>query len=220
MIHIQKMQEPQSLTEYKKQAHAYYGGCNKADIRKNLLQEQGHLCAYCMRRIYDDEMKIEHWKPREGVDDSPQALDYRNTLGVCMGHIASDEAVREKNQGDTCDSSKGDETIDVNPLDASTLSTIYYKSSTGEIHATDSKVEKDLTVTLNLNSVKHQLPQNRRSTLNAAINEATRLFSGNQKWTRSNLEKIIRKYSETNKDGKKMEYAGIVLWYMNKKLRK
>lgn len=51
MIYIQKGKEPASLTAYKKQAHAYYDGCNKDDIRENLLREQGYLCAYCMRRI-------------------------------------------------------------------------------------------------------------------------------------------------------------------------
>ena len=32
MIYIQKGKEPASLTAYKKQAHAYYDGCNKDDI--------------------------------------------------------------------------------------------------------------------------------------------------------------------------------------------
>ena len=40
MIYIQKGKEPASLTAYKKQAHAYYDGCNKDDIRENLLREQ------------------------------------------------------------------------------------------------------------------------------------------------------------------------------------
>ena len=57
MIYIQKGKEPASLTAYKKQAHAYYDGCNKDDIRENLLREQGYLCAYCMRRIEKEKMK-------------------------------------------------------------------------------------------------------------------------------------------------------------------
>ena len=61
MIYIQKGKEPASLTAYKKQAHAYYDGCNKDDIRENLLREQGYLCAYCMRRIEKEKMKIQIW---------------------------------------------------------------------------------------------------------------------------------------------------------------
>ena len=37
----------------------------KDEIRKNLLEEQHYLCAYCMRRIEDNGRKtsIEHWYP-------------------------------------------------------------------------------------------------------------------------------------------------------------
>lgn len=35
MRYIEKHAEPDSLTAYKKQANAYYDGCNKADIREN-----------------------------------------------------------------------------------------------------------------------------------------------------------------------------------------
>lgn len=71
MRYIEKHAEPKSLAEYKKQKNAYYDGCNKADIRRRLLEDQGYLCAYCMRRISDESsvdggvppMKIEHWFP-------------------------------------------------------------------------------------------------------------------------------------------------------------
>lgn len=86
MIYIQKGKEPLSLTEYKKQPYAYYDGCNKDDIRSSLLREQGYLCAYCMRRINKEHMKIEHWRPEKVLTEA-QKLDYRNMLGVCEGHI-------------------------------------------------------------------------------------------------------------------------------------
>ena len=86
MIYIQKGKEPASLTAYKKQAHAYYDGCNKDDIRENLLREQGYLCAYCMRRIEKEKMKIEHWDPEDNLTEL-ERLDYSNMLGVCLGHM-------------------------------------------------------------------------------------------------------------------------------------
>lgn len=82
MIYIQKGNEPASLTEYKKQQYAYFDGCNKEDIREKLLEEQGDLCAYCMRRIDKDHMKIEHWYPEDKLSEH-ERLDYRNMLGVC-----------------------------------------------------------------------------------------------------------------------------------------
>ena len=45
MRYIKKGMEPRSLTKYKLQSNAYYDGCNKADIRKRLLEDQGYLCA-------------------------------------------------------------------------------------------------------------------------------------------------------------------------------
>ena len=52
MLYIKKGREPESLIKYRKKKFAYYDGYDrKDDIRKNLLIEQGFLCAYCMRRI-------------------------------------------------------------------------------------------------------------------------------------------------------------------------
>ena len=46
MIYIKKGNEPDSLTKYRKKKFAYYDGYkDKDDIRKNLLEEQGYLCA-------------------------------------------------------------------------------------------------------------------------------------------------------------------------------
>ena len=87
MIYIKKRKEPASLTKYKKQKFAYYDGYKeKDDLRKMLLKEQGYLCAYCMRRIDIEHMKIEHWFPENELSDI-ERLDYRNMLGSCEGHI-------------------------------------------------------------------------------------------------------------------------------------
>lgn len=59
MRYITKGREPSSLTQYKKQSGAYFDGVNKEDIRQALLEEQGYLCAYCMRRISAENMKID-----------------------------------------------------------------------------------------------------------------------------------------------------------------
>ena len=86
MIYIKKGNEPDSLTKYRKKKFAYYDGYkDKDDIRKNLLEEQGYLCAYCMRRIDKKRMKIEHWYPEEHLTDI-ECLNYQNMLGVCLGH--------------------------------------------------------------------------------------------------------------------------------------
>ena len=118
MRYIEKHAEPKSLAEYKKQVNAYYDGCNKADIRRRLLEDQGYLCAYCMRRISDESsvdggvppMKIEHWLPESQCSEL-QKLDFRNMLGVCMGNAGQPYSCT------TCDSHRKDKMLTINPLD-------------------------------------------------------------------------------------------------------
>jgi len=133
MIYIQKEKEPDSLTVYKKTKHAYFDGCNKDDIRDNLLREQGCLCAYCMRKINKSNMKIEHWKPEYGLSDYDR-LDYHNMLGVCAGHNEG-----QKGSEDTCDTHKGNKNITVDPRDKRTINKIKYRSKSGEIYSDDTE---------------------------------------------------------------------------------
>lgn len=212
MLYIQKKQEPASLTKYRKQKFAYFDGYpDKDDVREQLLEEQGHLCAYCMRRIDKDHMKIEHWYPEDRLNDI-ERLDYKNMLGACEGHIAG-----SKGADDTCDTHKGNDLIVVNPQDKVTLDKIEYRTATGEIFSEDEYIQKDLHITLNLNSEKHQLMRNRKDTLNAVISEMRKLQQ-NGNWSRKLIETMLSFYQGTDPNGKKKEYAGIVVWYLQKKL--
>ena len=212
MIYIKKGHEPASLTVYKKQKFAYYDGCDKDDIREKLLEEQGYICAYCMRRIDKKHMKIEHWYPEDRLSDV-QTLDYRNMLGCCEGHISGTDG-----DDDTCDTHKGNTVITVNPLDSTTLQSIQYRSASGEIYSTRDDIEKDLDKTLNLNSGCHMLKMNRKHLLNQVITELRRLQKSGT-WSRAVLEKVKAAYENKDAEGKKKEYAGIVIWYIDKKLK-
>ena len=212
MIYIEKKPEPKSLTKYKLQEHAYYDGCPKNDIRESLFKEQGHLCAYCMRRIEEAELvRIEHWKP-ESLLTEYEKLDYKNMLGVCLGHIEGTQG-----KDDTCDAHKGNTPITVNPLDEITLRSIYYDTKNGEIHSSNTKIDNDLDVVLNLNSLKHRLPNNRKTKLDEFLRLLTDKF-GKKDWTVSRLSKVLERYSALNEDGSKVEYLGIVSWYLNKRI--
>lgn len=170
MIYIKKGKEPASLTKYKKQKFAYYDGYKeKDDLRKMLLKEQGYLCAYCMRRIDIEHMKIEHWFPENELSDI-ERLDYRNMLGSCEGHIDGTNGKKD----DTCDSHKSGDKITVNPLDRSTLCSIKYNSD-GEIYSDNEIIEKDIDVVLNLNSEKHLLKLNRKSMLKQVREELCKM---------------------------------------------
>lgn len=214
MLFIQKKQEPASLTRYRKQKFAYYDGYpDKDDIRKQLLEEQGHLCAYCMRRIDKDHMKIEHWYPEDRLTDN-ERLDYRNMLGACEGHKKD-----TKGSDDTCDTHKGNALIVVNPLDKLTIDKIQYRTATGEIYSEDVDIQKDLDITLNLNSEKHHLKKDRKAFYDAAIREMSKLRQKGT-WNRKIVEDMMSFYQGTDAKGMKKEYAGIVVWYLQKKLNK
>lgn len=213
MIYIEKGKEPESLTAYKKQKHAYFDGYkNKDDVREKLLTEQGYLCAYCMRRIDMRHMKIEHWYPENDLTEQ-EAQDYRNMLGCCEGHIEG-----TRGSDDTCDTQKGNAHITINPLDQSTLQHIKYRSSSGEIYSDNAEIDKDLNDTLNLNSDMHMLMLNRKRLLNQVIKELSRMKKDGV-WSKNILKKVKQKYENKDASGMKKEYAGIVIWYIDKKLK-
>mgnify|MGYP000655252347 CR=1 FL=1 len=105
MILIKKFPAPSDLETLKKEAeeqglsdkdgYAKLRNPLKTQVRNLLMQEQGHLCAYCMRRIPDirileedvdlSDVYIEHWQARSAVGDTTEnkGLDYRNMLAVC-----------------------------------------------------------------------------------------------------------------------------------------
>ena len=70
MIFIQKQPAPPELEKLKKKAeeqglsdkegYNLLGNPLKRQVREALMQEQGHLCAYCMRRIPDERISEEH----------------------------------------------------------------------------------------------------------------------------------------------------------------
>lgn len=67
----------------------------RKDLKKSLLNEQGWVCGYCMQRISEDNMKIEHHCEQticNGENETTdRTLDYTNMLAVCMGDAGRKE---------------------------------------------------------------------------------------------------------------------------------
>ena len=120
MRYIRKGEEPESLTQYKKESNAYYDGyADKDDIRRNLMEDQGYLCGYCMRRLNDiSDVKIEHIVPQSTLkDDEKKALDYRIMVGVCYGN----EKKGRRKECLTCDAHRGSKDLYVDPFDENNI---------------------------------------------------------------------------------------------------
>lgn len=176
MIEIKKGREPKELVEYRQLPDASYENMDshlKNIVLDHLLHEQGHLCAYCMRRIPEKRKlpigvqgaTIEHWFPRnpDSGEDYGQGLDYRNMLAVCSGNRGCGD---ERNL--TCDAKRGNDKLTVNPCNSKTLHSITY-SHNGKIKSTDTRIDEDLNERLNLNSEVVSLPENRKQVLDALI---------------------------------------------------
>lgn len=130
---------------------------HKEKIRQALLEEQHHICAYCMKRIENKSlhMTIEHYVPLSKCKSG--VLDYQNYLGVCKG---GSDLPREKQTCLCCDASKGDMPLRaLNPFNEKQMENIKYLSS-GEIYYERQPqdrddfvkdIEEDLYATLRLN---------------------------------------------------------------------
>lgn len=208
---IRKGKEPKSLTFYKKQANAYYDGADKVDIRQSLLEEQGYLCAYCMKRIRLEETTIEHLDSQSHISEK-EALNYERMVGVCLGRRGA------KLKEQTCDAHRGNIEISVNPFLKASIDKIKYGTD-GRIYSEDSEIDKDLDKTLNLNCEEARLKENRKATL-----EALKKYLYQRKdqgiWSKEYLEKIKQKFEEKDSKGQFQEYAGLIVWYLNKRINK
>ena len=230
MIPIKKNASPAILLE--KQAIARERGLNSKDaydllchadkqvILESLMQEQGHLCAYCMRRIPDkrplpeniDPAIIEHWFPRNPAnhEERGQGLDYNNLLAVCSGNRGRKHTRRPRDL--TCDAKRAPQhpQLTLNPCNPCSLEQIRYKEN-GEIFSDDLTIQDDLNVKLNLNCVSEavQLPQARKKVLEALQSQ---LPSDNDTELRSYCRDILE-ILETETDPK-TQYSGILIWWL------
>jgi len=131
-------------------------------IKVILLEEQRHICAYCMKRIKMTDSTTEHYIPGRSISDK-HSLEYKNLLAVCSGELGNQKPFTR-----TCDKSKVNKLLVCNPTVADDMSKIYYSRS-GRIYSENDVYSDDLDVTLNLNCT--QLIRNRKSTISVLESE-------------------------------------------------
>lgn len=211
MIRIVKTKEPQSWTEHRLTPGSKYEAT--ADLRNALLADQGYMCAYCMRRIpattdkgASETTRIEHIKPQSTLTRE-EAMDYGNMVICCPGAIAS---TSEKECH--CDRHKGEMPISFTPFDQNFIDTLSYTND-GSIKSSNPKYDQEINQVLNLNI--NMLKANRKAVKAQLIKSL-----GENGWKKGNLEKILRSFSEKDPEGKKKEYCGVVISYLNDKLRR
>lgn len=223
MLHIKKKKAPSELDEAVRELRAtpdvavnygsLRGDVTKA-IRESLCEEQGGLCAYCMRRIKPENMTIEHYIAQHGDDSERERLsvEYGNMLGVCKGIYGHGQQ-----QVQTCDKHRGNRAFRVlNPLKKDTLQSLRYRAD-GLIQSDDEDVEYDIAL-LNLNSSATPLPENRRKAIAALHSKLLRDLEG-----KTDKGKVA--YCKRMKKGlletlPYSEYLGVLLFVLDKQIRK
>ncbi len=215
MIHIQKGFEPRSLRDHRNTPGADFDSLDKTETRKCLLQEQGYLCAYCMKRIRNaSDVKIEHYVAR----NSENELVYTNLLAVCDGNNnTKDEMGKVNKDRFTCDSMKKNHPLHINPQKKSDMETIYYDNQ-GKIYSRNAIYEEDLNHILNLNDEYGYLIANRKDAINVIMNKLRELKPGQDAMPL--LNRLKSKYESKNEKGEYEEYLGIIRWYIEKHIRK
>ncbi|MFI3213905.1 MAG: hypothetical protein R3Y24_11230 [Eubacteriales bacterium] len=215
MIYIEKKSEPSSLKIQRETPGADFDSLDKTDLRKSLLEEQGYICAYCMKRIRKDKnVKIEHYCAR---NDENQ-MDYNNLLVVCIGNQTQrDDKGKVQKERFTCDSCKGDEVLKINPQKKADMETITYNNA-GIIVSSNADYQNDINTKLNLNDAQGYLIGNRKAALRPLIGQLSRLKPGQD--AMPVLQKMEKYCYEVNENGELPEYVGIMRWYVAKQIRK
>lgn len=213
MILIIKKKEPNDFTTYRLEQNATYEDMPKEvkiHLKESLLEEQGGLCAYCMKEIDTSSMQIEHFYPQSKYPKLQ--LTYSNLLAVCKGkgYISNNDS--GKKYQPTCDNSKGDFELQINPLKEVCIKSISYKPD-GEILS--EKYQHDLDNILNLNGslkrVREEAYKNFNKELKKRVN---RNKSGGKKKT----ELLIDLYNSYKESFKKNGYIGIKLWLLERRI--
>ena len=207
LINKNPSNEPNSWKEYKHTPGVDYTP-NK-DLRDALLAEQGYICAFCMRSVplskkdpsERETSKIAHLLSRTNHPD--KKLDYENLVICCAGNINGEAH---------CDKSQGASDITLPLFNIQLQNSIIYRSYTGEINSSNEDWNEQINKVLNLNHAILKL--NRLEALNGV-----RQVLEKKKWTKAQIQDKLEAWANLDRDNKLKPYCGIVIWYLQKKLK-
>ncbi len=185
----------------------------KTETIEALLEEQGHLCAYCMRYIYVEKApitQIEHWEAQS--NEPIKQLRYDNMLGVCSGKVYLD---KEKDTYQLyCEDVRGNIPLTVNPLNPDIIEEIKFTQQ-GIVYSDNEAIHTDLDKTLKLNI--SPIKDNRKQIWLAVKKQLDKHD------TPKEIEKLLHYWqSKQPKNGKMKykEYSQVAIYLLSKELIK
>lgn len=162
------------------------GETRRRKLRKQLVEEQGYICCYCMKKISLNASHIEHFWPQTAF---PQIdLDYNNMFAPCNGYvtISTDEH---------CGHKKEDwwEKDMISPTETE-IEQMFKYSFDGKIHSVPGKstanIAQKMITQMGLDS--YHLERNRRKAI-----ESSEFFE-EEEYSHEDIRDFINYYS--NKD--------------------
>ena len=195
---------------------------DKKMIRHQLVREQKGLCAYCMRRIRDDEnTTIEHLIPIS--QNGRAALDYENMLACCDGGRRSNDTNRVL----CCDASKKETEIHTSPYNREQMAKIRYdKYGFLLVPPEETGMVLDINEVLKLNGVQdaegrflHDTSTRLVYSRKQAYEKYRKYIIGLGKKGKPITSAIKRRIKEIDEAPEREEFAGVLLFFLNRKLR-
>jgi uncharacterized protein (TIGR02646 family) len=230
---IRKSNEPNNLQEHRGIIGTDYESFKRdvglgdvspaTGLRKILLDDQGYICAYCMKRIphshtdkgvTSDKMKVEHFVAQTTVISIQQKLDitYTNMFACCMGNQGKSEKY------ETCDTRKGENELTITPLNIAHIRTLKYAPD-GSIHSTNDTFEVEINNILNLNedNLKRQ-----REAIYKLIEKRVRTEFTKPHLTRVQKNSYLTTQIEwwnSKKNGKFEEFCMVAINYLESRIK-
>jgi uncharacterized protein (TIGR02646 family) len=210
---IEKGDEPASLRRHRRADGTWETYTERDDARHALLEEQGHICCFCMRRIELRGMKVAHWDPQSGEMGQTRTLDWDNLLGACVGGDGGPRAEQH------CDTAQGDTPITVHPADRrQRCERLVRYLRDGTVASDDPKIREDIDQTLRLNY--GPLKKARQRVLDALFTHLEREGGKAEYWSRALLERELAEWRSRDGERRLPEFCQVAIYVLAKKLDK
>ena len=210
MVTIKKGKEPQAWVE-KRNTPGFTQFESSEELKQSLLEEQGYICAYCMRRLPADDpntdatSKVEHIKPRSKYPDLQ--FDYKNLVICCPGNLECQPH---------CDNCKGDGSVSFDLFNPQLEDSITYLTFDGTIKSNNGTWDQEINLVLNLNHPT--LKANRKEKLTGVITVLNSLHKDSASWSSKAIQAELRRCQNRDRSGKRQPFAGIVIAFLKKRL--
>ena len=187
MLRFAKGGEPETLKAWRSTPDASYDSLrteDKAEVRRALLRDQGHLCCYCQRGITGgpEEMRVEHWVPQSSGRDS---LRWRNLLGTCHGNAQGHGGPLH------CDAARGNRALFLHPVvDEGPDPRAYLRYlGNGEVTSDEQRAREDVVEALKLNAGHLRAAR-------VAVVEALRTRIERKGWSKGTLARELKRLDD------------------------